>query len=371
MNSEPLIRVGLLTDGKPVTSHAGHGLTRISNLLIGKSFHWQQRKEILVEGEIMEEDTGEPGITLVNTLPLERYVESVIGSEMNPAAPEEFLKAHAVISRGWAFGKTRHGKGSAGDTGKTDTMQEMVIWQDTGDHTCIDVCSDDHCQRYQGRDLTPHPSTANAVRATRGLVLSDNDGNIADTRFSKCCGGMTELFSTCWGQHDPSYLISREDPWCDLSGMDLDRRRVFLESVFKDYDADTDFFRWETVTDAGSIRTRLKTRFGRDIGGILDMRAIRRGPSGRISLLELTGTTGTLRIGKELAVRRLLSDTHLFSSAFTIRREGKSFRLSGKGWGHGVGLCQAGAAHMALAGHTFDEILAFYYPGTILTKLYD
>lgn len=364
------IRVGIITDGAPETKDFGSGLHRVANMLIGRGFHWQQRLPILTEGRLIRGDTGEEGISLICELPLERYVASVIGSEMNPEAPMEFLKAHAVISRGWALGKTRHGKGSGGDTGKLDEPDMIYTWQDTADHHAFDVCSDDHCQRYQGRKAEPDERTEEAVEATRGLVLTDAFGELADTRFSKCCGGTTELYSTCWGDRDPHYLVSKPDPWCDPAAIPQAERADFLRTVFKGYDATTDYYRWTTHVGKKEVEERLQERFGRNIGEVLDITPLRRGSSGRIFLLGVTGTKGSVSIGKELAVRRLLAPTHLLSSAFDIEPDEEGWQLRGKGWGHGVGLCQIGAAAMARAGHSFEEILEFYYPGTKLKKIY-
>jgi SpoIID/LytB domain protein len=412
------IRVGLITEGEAVLEPIGGGLTRVCNLLIGKDFHWQQRLSIVVEGDLIRIAPTAEGISVINELPLERYVASVIGSEMNAAAPREFLKAHAVISRSWAARKVNEGRSTSLKnfvfarnsslrsltpipTLQASTEGERIIsWQGTESHEGFDVCSDDHCQRYQGAlaramkneklkiknghaagvgysdgeeylDKTLLGRADEIVKETEGLVLVDREGEIADTRFSKCCGGMTELFSTCWEDTDPHYLVSKPDPWCDLSGMSDAERETFMQTAFKDYDRGTDFYHWESETDAEAVGTRLRERFGCDLGEIRELTPKERGGSGRIKLLEIEGSKGKILLGKELSIRRLLSDTHLYSSAFDIVRDGKRFKITGRGWGHGVGLCQIGAANMARAGHTFEEILEFYYPGTRLKKIED
>lgn len=366
-DQQPLIRIGLITDGNARVRPAAGDRWIVENLLIGKGFHWQRPLEILVEGDV-EIRNGKA----INTIPLERYVASVIASEMNPASPEEFLKAHAVISRSWAARKLRHSV-SDDDPMKGNVCNDStcITWQESCDHVGFDVCSDDHCQRYQGIPRAGSERAQKAVADTAGMVLTGPDGEIADTRFSKCCGGKTELFSTCWADRDIPYLVSKSDPWCDLSDMDPEERSAFLASILKDYDGETsDFYSWESEIPVEKIGDRIREICGIDIGTPLNIESLRRGHSGRIYELKAEGSRGNLLIGKELTIRRVLSENCLYSSAFEITRRGDRFHISGKGWGHGVGLCQIGAAGMASAGKDFREILSFYYPDTSLTKLY-
>ncbi len=355
------ISVGIYTAGIPRLRHIAEGLTLLENMLIGKDFHWQRQLEALLPGRIEIKDG-----MLINHLPVEKYLECVVGSEMNPAAPPEFLKAHAIISRSWAVGKIL-GCHPEGDDGKYDTLSTLIGWDDTSAHIGFHVCSDDHCQRYQGVQPVS-PEALEAIRSTQGIVLRDDSGKIVDARFSKCCGGKTEMFSTCWQDVDMSCLKSFDDPWCDLSNLPSARREDVLNSILKDYDLSTGGgYRWTATVSKESVRQNLLNKFGRDIGEIVSLRALERGPSGRISLLHIKGSGGSLDLGKELWIRRLLSSTHLYSSAFDIEDKGSYLKLTGRGWGHGVGLCQTGAARMALEGADAADILRFYYPGSHLS----
>lgn len=375
------IRVGIKTLGEPILIKE-ESYTILKNMLIGDGFHWEKSLEVRLPGEIsgfQAENSSEAekgsdnlsgqNVTLINTLPLEKYLECVVGSEMNPSAPIEFLKAHAVISRTWALGKVT----DSHDTGKTgweNNREVMVGWDDTGQHCGFHVCSDDHCQRYQG--LQPiDPVVLSALKETENEVLFDKENNLLDTRFSKCCGGVTEIFSTCWQNSDNSCLKSLKDPWCDLSRLNQERRRAILASFLKDYDLETQNygFRWEAEINKAEIKKNLKLKFGRDIGEIETIKVIHRGPSGRIDKIEINGSEGELVFGKELWIRRLLSPSHLYSSAFEIENHGETLKLKGRGWGHGVGLCQIGAANMAANGYDYKQILSFYYPGSRLIKM--
>lgn len=371
------ISIGIKTHGKPVIKQ-GDKFIIVENMLIGDGFHWQKTVRAKLPGKIKEwEETSkrnikrgeiEDHVTLINTLPLESYLECVVGSEMNPLAPVEFLKAHAVISRSWAVGKILgiHPRG-----GNIEKECEGVLmgWDDTGIHMDYHVCSDDHCQRYQG--LQPISSIAlKAIRETHDEVLMTNEGNILDARFSKCCGGRTELFETCWQSQKISGLESIVDPWCDLSGLSATSRRALLSTILKDYDLTTKGYgySWEVEVPKEAIRRRLSDCFGKDVGEVMKIEALHRGPSGRIDILKVEGSEGCIRIGKELWIRRLLSESHLYSSAFDIQDKGNKVALTGKGWGHGVGLCQIGAAYMASQGYKYKDILSFYYPGTRVEK---
>ena len=366
MKEEPEIHVGLITDGTPQLEDAGAGKTRIRNLLIGEGFHWQQSIDAVVEGRIESLAKPQGNIRAVNVLGLERYLESVISSEMSQNAPEEFLKAHAVISRSWAMRKI---DGAAGQS--VNIPNGLVSWEESDSHIGFDVCSDDHCQRYQGI-AGRNDKAAKAVAATRGEVLADSCGNIADARFSKCCGGRTELFSTCWADTDFNYLQAVSDPWCDLSDMDSGKRRQFLKTVLPATDiATADFHDWHAIVSREEIARRLKDIYGVTIGRVLHLSKKSTGASGRIKELEVIGSEGTVTVGKELKIRRLLSPRCLYSSWFDITETDSGFILDGHGWGHGVGLCQIGGARMAFEGHSYTEILEFYYHDAKIKKLYD
>lgn len=368
------IRVGIKTAGKPdIEKKEGYSL--LKNMLIGDGFHWQQTLQVKLPGMVVvlpeneSEVNEESHVSLINELPVEKYLECVVGSEMNPNAPAEFLKAHAVISRSWALGKVLKCHHEERD-GMIERESCLVGWDDTSEHRGFDVCSDDHCQRYQGvQDIDP--KTLNAIRSTSGEVLTDEDGDLIDARFSKCCGGITEEFPTCWQPHDVSCLKSFEDPWCDLSKLEDSTRSQLLGVILKDYDIMNEGYgyAWESTISKNEIRNNLKTRFGRDVGEITSVKPLHRGKSGRIDLLRIEGENGILDLGKELWIRRLLSPTHLYSSAFEIKDIGDYFELKGKGWGHGVGLCQIGAANMAMHCKNYTEILKFYYPGSIISNL--
>lgn len=381
------IRIGIKTSGKPILERSGN-FTLLKNMLIGDGFHWESSIAALLPGEIKnvnhitlppndstdinKRDCGknvDRNITLINIVPLEEYLECVVGSEMNPQAPKEFLKAHAVISRNWALGKIK-GHHCIDNKGKFDENSRLIGWDDTSQHNGFHVCSDDHCQRYQGWQ---NISTENkeAIQTTAGQVLLDQQGNLLDTRFSKCCGGETEIFSTCWQDIDFSYLQNIKDPWCDMKSLSSPLQRRLLSSCLKDYDLSTPNYGagWHHEIKKTDIKKNLKMRFGRDVGEILGIKILNRGKSGRVNLIEIVGTLGTLKLGKELWIRRLLSSSCLYSSAFEIKDCGEDLSITGRGWGHGVGLCQIGAANMAINGYDFKQILSFYYPGSILSKI--
>ena len=383
------IKVGIKTAGKPDMTKSEDS-TIVHNLLIGDGFHWESTMEADLPGEVSEYGIkgnkiteADRSITLVNHLPIETYLECVVGSEMNPNAPMEFLKAHAVISRSWALGKVL-GSHKYDNSGYVDEKDCLIGWDDNEGHQGFHVCSDDHCQRYQGRQPID-PVALQAIRETAGEVLISTAGEsgdwesnsglhslpVVDARFSKCCGGRTEIFSSCWQDEEVAGIESFEDPWCNLSALSESKRNRLLTSILKDYDLDTQGygFRWMSEISKTDIRANLKNRFGRDVGEITSIEPLRRGPSGRISLLRIRGSEGILDLGKELWIRRLLSPSHLYSSAFEAEDRGDKILLHGKGWGHGAGLCQIGAASMAAHGHDYREILTFYYPDTELKRL--
>lgn len=377
------LRVGILTSGLPdvETTPAGH---RVHNALIGAGFHWQRTYPLTLPLDATVAVDEEAEIPLTVALDIEDYVASVVSSEMNPQAPAEFIKAHAIISRSWVLGKVLKSHAESAD-GKLCDDTQIVTWDDTAAHGVYTdaesrvhgchVCNDDHCQRFQGLDAV-NAAARQAVADTRGVIIADGNGEVIDARFSKCCGGRSERFSECWQDVDYDYLQPVDDPWCDLSQLDPHERRQVLQTVLKDYDRDTtpDYHDWTEEIDATAVAANLRRKFGRDVGAVQALIPLRRGASGRISSLQIVGEQGTLVLGKELAIRRLLSDTHLLSSAFDVERYVDAhgcvrFRLRGRGWGHGVGLCQIGAAVMAHRGFTAAEILRHYYPHTTLKQI--
>ncbi len=351
-----MVKVGILTEGKPRI--VGN---RILNALMGDGFHWQRCFALSLPKEAAVICT-EP---LIVEMPVEAYLRCVVGSEMNPLAPIEFLRAHAIVSRSWMMGKIMriHAEGTEGGL---DSQEEIRIWADTGSHSLFHVCNDDHCQRFQGEQPLAD-SLRDALESTRSLVLTDADGKLVDARFSKCCGGRTEIFSTCWQDVDYPCLRSVEDPWCAPEML----TPAQLNAALKDYDAETTphYYLWDESVEAADIAERLRVRFNRSVGEVTALKPLHRGPSGRIDRLCVEGTEGSFILGKELAIRRLLSQTHLYSSNFTVERSGTRFLLHGRGWGHGVGLCQIGAAAMAFHGKTAEQILAHYYPGSRVKAL--
>lgn len=366
----------------------------LRDVAIGKNFHWQRKEDQRFQGGlaiIVEESL----LTAVNLIPLELYLTSVISSEMSATASLELLKAHAVISRSWALkmlqrsknknhGRKEEGKeiekkgkkeeeGKEGKGGKKKearleegrlTDSEGLVWYDTTSHTHYDLCADDHCQRYQGITRASTPQALQAIRETYGQVLT-YEGEVCDARFSKCCGGVTEEFQYCWEDVKHPYLTRVEDPFCNTSD------KKILSQVLNNYDQETiDFYRWTVSYTRKELSSLIRERSGVDYGDILDLIPLKRGTSGRIWKLQIVGSRQTRIVGKELEIRRILSHSHLYSSAFEVEKADDRFILHGKGWGHGVGLCQIGAAVMGEQGHHYDEILKHYYPGAEITTLY-
>jgi SpoIID/LytB domain protein len=308
-------------------------------------------------------------ITAINVISTERYLTSVISSEMSATASLELLKAHAVISRSWLLVQlTAHDSNAEQSCGHVSD-NEIVRWYNRSAHQHFDVCADDHCQRYQGLSKVTSPNAKLAVEQTRGEVLIYN-GEICDTRFSKCCGGVTEVFSTCWENKDYPYLTSVEDPFCGKADESI------VHQVMVNYDQQTtDFYRWTVTYSQEELKALILKNTGIDMGNILDLEPLARGTSGRIYRLKIVGSEHTLIIGKELEIRKTLSTSHLFSSAFTIEKQGdgpipSGFVLHGSGWGHGVGLCQIGAAVMGEQGYKYKDILLHYYKGAKVERMY-
>lgn len=370
------------------------------DVTIGLNYHWERQETQMFSGTlrlVVDEDK----IVAINILPVEDYLTSVISSEMNANSSLELLKAHAVVSRSWLFAQIEKRKALKGkDEGFFSfikTKEEYIRWYDREDHTIFDVCADDHCQRYQGITKATNSTVAEAVQATRGRLLMYGK-KICDARFSKCCGGATEEFEYCWEDKHYPYLTSVRDaeeeenlPFPDLtkeeeaehwirkapkSFCDTHDKKI-LSQILNNYDQETtDFYRWKVRYTQAELAELIRTKTKSDYGDIIDLIPIQRGPSGRICKLKIVGTLKTLTIGKEMEIRRTLSDSHLFSSAFVVDKgeikEGipQWFLLSGAGWGHGVGLCQIGAAVMGEKGYSYEEILLHYYKGAEIRKFY-
>jgi peptidoglycan hydrolase-like amidase len=340
-------------------------------MVIGIGFHWERKERQVFRGAVrIIRRAG--GLTVINDLPLEEYVTSVISSEMSASCPLELLKAHAVISRSWLKASNM-----IVTPPPARDSHEILRWYGREAHPDFDVCADDHCQRYQGITKAFSDAAAEAVRATRGEFLQYG-GAICDARFSKACGGITELYSTAWDDRDFAYLRSVDDTpgvpgesgshsaesfirtgppaYCDTRDRDL------LARILPGFDQETrDFYRWRVEYSPEELGDLVKARLGVDLGPIRDMESLARGPSGRIYRLKITGAKDYVIVGKELEIRRALSRSHLYSSAFVVDKEAGKFVLRGAGWGHGVGLCQIGAAVMASQGKGYREILAHYY----------
>lgn len=373
----------------------------LSDVTIGVNFHWERKETQTFLGTlrfVVESDK----IVAINELPVEKYLESVISSEMSATSSLELLKAHAVISRSWLLAqmKKRREVAESGNNFFSFTKKEdtLIRWYDREDHTLFDVCADDHCQRYQGITKETSPHVAEAIRQTKGQILMDGE-EICDARFSKCCGGITEEFQYCWEDTPKTYLTAVRDialgvehtlpnltneeeaeKWIRFNPPAFcnTQDKKILSEVLNDYDQETvNFYRWKETLSQEKLQQLIADKLKMDLGAILDMKAVERGKSGRISKLQIIGTEKTFTIGKELEIRRTLSDSHLLSSAFVVDKYDKDeqgvpqrFELIGAGWGHGVGLCQIGAAVMGEQGYHYDAILLHYYQGAEIKNLY-
>lgn len=354
----------------------------LEDVVIGVNFHWQRLETQTFRGSLrLLADGGK--IWAINDLPVEDYLESVISSEMSAQSSLPLLMAHAVISRSWLMSQI-DGKSSP-NTQETHG-DAFIRWYDHTDHTLFDVCADDHCQRYQGITKETSPNVAEAIRRTRGELLTYG-GEICDARFSKCCGGAMEEFQYCWDDTPKPYLKgigdTPEETIPDLTVEENARKWILsspksfcntsdkrvLSQVLNDYDQETtDFYRWRVSYSQDELSRLVEKKLGAGLGTVTDLQPLKRGTSGRICELRIVGTKKTIVVGKELEIRRSLSETHLYSSAFVVEKHGDTFELVGAGWGHGVGLCQIGAAVMGDQGYGYDEILKHYYPGAEIEK---
>ena len=347
----------------------------LPDVTIGIGFHWERRQEQTFRGSLAIERAGE-GLTVINEISVEDYVESVIASEMSGDSPLEFLKAHAVISRSWVASQVARPDASGAfrrETWSADGEREITAWYGRESHTGFDVCADDHCQRYQGIARASSDNVRRAVRETAAEFLTWNR-EVCDARFSKCCGGVTEAFEAAWADRPVPYLRAvydgdgemppvdedwmRSSPpaWCHTSNREL------LGRILPGFDQETtDFFRWQVSSTPEGLGAIVRDRTGSDIGAITGLDPLERGRSGRIVRLRIRGRSGSIVVGKELEIRRVLSESHLYSSAFVAATEPERIVLHGAGWGHGVGLCQIGAGAQANAGRNYRQILGHYY----------
>lgn len=370
----------------------------LHNVTIGISYHWERQEEQTFTGKLKLITDGE-NVIAINILPVEDYLVSVISSEMSATSSLEFLKSHAVISRSWLLAQieNRDRKNIHKSLQQNFTTDENCIirWYDREDHKLFDVCADDHCQRYQGITKASNPSVAKAVKETEGMVLMYGD-EICDARFSKCCGGVSETFDTCWEDKDYPYLqpVIDDSENKDIPDLSIEENaekwiratptafcnthdEKVLKQILNNYDQETtDFYRWKVKYSQKEISELIHRKTGIEFGDIKDLIPMQRGKSGRISRLKIVGTLRTVTIGKELEIRRALSESHLFSSAFVVDKTEvagsvpSEFTITGAGWGHGVGLCQIGAAMMGEKGYSYDKILLHYYRNAEIKKVY-
>lgn len=368
----------------------------LKNVIIGVDFHWEQKENQVFQGsfKLMLVDNK---ILAINILPIEHYLTSVISSEMNANSSPELLKAHTIISRSWLLAQIQkqdtNSKNNLNHTLDSVSNEEFIKWYDRKDHKLFNVCADDHCQRYQGITRAENPNVAKAVSDTFGMVLTYNN-EICDARFSKCCGGVSEQFENCWESvhypyltmvvdnknkklmadlkyepHATKYILSKPNAFCNTTDENI------LSQVLNDYDNRIkNFYRWQITYSQHELSKLILKKSGIDFGEIQDLLPVERGTSGRLIKLKIVGTKKKLVVGKELEIRRWLSESHLYSSAFIIEKKmidsDLQFIINGAGWGHGVGLCQIGAAVMGEQGYNYKKILKHYYKGAEITKYY-
>ena len=400
MNNEQTVRVGIMSaneihvvfhstyllDGKPFIGEFtfgcpdrpmlfqpadAEGCFTLCGVTIGIGFHWQRQEDQKFRGSLLLLSDGGKAVA-IDVVPVETYLTSVISSEMSASASLELLKAHAVISRSWLLAMINKScsRTQPSDAGRQPSRHEqlnpdsVIRWYDSEAHQIFDVCADDHCQRYQGISRQTNQHVVEAISQTRGQVLTYR-GELCDARFSKCCGGMTEVFETCWEPVSHPYLVTKPCPYCHTN----DRRILF--QVLNSYDQETnDFYRWTVSYTMSQLSDLVHRKSGIDFGLIRDLIPMERSEAGRIIRLKIVGDRRTVTVGKELEIRKWLSESHLYSSAFDVEHTADGIVLHGRGWGHGVGLCQIGAAVMGDQGIPYEDILQFYYPGTQLTRMW-
>lgn len=400
MNNEQTVRVGIMSaneihvvfhstyllDGKPFIGEFtfgcpdrpmlfqpadAEGCFTLCGVTIGIGFHWQRQEDQKFRGSLLLLSDGGKAVA-IDVVPVETYLTSVISSEMSASASLELLKAHAVISRSWLLAMINKScsRTQPSDAGRQPSRHEqlnpdsVIRWYDSEAHQIFDVCADDHCQRYQGISRQTNQHVVEAISQTRGQVLTYR-GELCDARFSKCCGGMTEVFETCWEPVSHPYLVTKPCPYCHTND-----RRILLQ-VLNSYDQETnDFYRWTVSYTMSQLSDLVHRKSGIDFGLIRDLIPMERSEAGRIIRLKIVGDRRTVTVGKELEIRKWLSESHLYSSAFDVEHTADGIVLHGRGWGHGVGLCQIGAAVMGDQGIPYEDILQFYYPGTQLTRMW-
>jgi stage II sporulation protein D len=381
-----------LQRGKQISfTPVGEGKFTLHDVVFGINFHWERREHQTFQGSLRLV-AGPEGITAINEISVEHYLASVISSEMSANAPMELLKAHAITSRSWLVAmlemKKKFSTLGIPSQRTQQTSDALIRYYDREDHDIFDVCADDHCQRYQGITKDISNAAQDAIRLTRGLFLVHNN-EICDARFSKSCGGISEPFHTTWAETPIAYLqpvpcsathtyapltteqeaeqwiLSSPEAFCNTTDGNI------LRQILPSFDQETtDFFRWSVRYSTAELSELIAKKSGIDFGTVTDLIPMQRGPSGRITRLRIEGTKKTLIVGKELEIRRWLSKSHLYSSAFIVQKEQNGFMLRGGGWGHGVGLCQIGAAVMAVKGFTAEQIVKHYFHGSELKKVY-
>ena len=367
------------------------GYFELEDVVIGINFHWERKETQRFKGGLtFMIEHGK--VVAVNEIPTEAYIFSVISSEMSATASLELLKAHAVISRSWLLKPIIHNEHNVNAVLEQRTDDELIKWYERDSHELYNVCADDHCQRYQGITRARTENVRLAIEATRGLVLMSH-GEICDARFSKSCGGVSEVFENCWADVHYPYLervVDTKDADSVATTSDLTieanaeawirgeydsfcntHDKEILSQVLNNYDQETtDFYRWKVEYTTEQLSELVTRRSGIDFGTIVALEPVERGVSGRLTRLRIVGTKRTMVVGKELEIRRWLSESHLYSSAFVVDKTEKGFVLTGAGWGHGVGLCQIGAAVMGAQGYKYDEILYHYFVDSQLETLY-
>ena len=367
------------------------GYFELEDVVIGINFHWERKENQCFKGGLtFMIENGK--VVAINEIPTEAYIFSVISSEMSATASLELLKAHAVISRSWLLKPIIHNEHNATAVLEHRTDDELIKWYERDSHELYNVCADDHCQRYQGITRARTENVRLAIEATRGLVLTSH-GQICDARFSKSCGGVSEVFENCWADEHYSYLervIDSQQSTVNSQQLDLTveanaeawirgeydsfcntHDKEILSQVLNNYDQETtDFYRWKVEYTTEQLSELVARRSGIDFGTIVALEPVERGVSGRLTRLRIVGTKRTMVVGKELEIRRWLSESHLYSSAFVVDKSENGFKLTGAGWGHGVGLCQIGAAVMGAKGYKYDEILYHYFVDSQLNVLY-
>ena len=367
------------------------GYFELEDVVIGINFHWERKENQRFKGGLtFMIENGK--VVAINEIPTEAYIFSVISSEMSATASLELLKAHAVISRSWLLKPIIHNEHNATAVLEHRTDDELIKWYERDSHELYNVCADDHCQRYQGITRARTENVRLAIEATRGLVLTSH-GQICDARFSKSCGGVSELFENCWADEHYSYLervIDSQQSTVNSQQLDLTEEanaeawirgeydsfcnthdKEILSQVLNNYDQETtDFYRWKVEYTTEQLSELVARRSGIDFGTIVALEPVERGVSGRLTRLRIVGTKRIMVVGKELEIRRWLSESHLYSSAFVVDKTENGFKLTGAGWGHGVGLCQIGAAVMGAKGYKYDEILYHYFVDSQLNVLY-